>query len=40
MRAAMTENPAVETKVRDDTQDGCKTDEEALFREARRLRRR
>ena len=36
----MTEKPAVETKVRDDTQDGYKTDEEALFREARRLRRR
>jgi hypothetical protein len=40
MCAAATEDLAVETAVHDQTQDSCKIDEEALFREARRLRRR
>lgn len=40
MRAAMTEDRVFETVVRDEIQDRCKIDEEALFREARRLRRR
>ncbi len=40
MCAAATEDRVVETAGRDQTQDSCKIDEEALFREARQLRRR
>ncbi len=40
MRSTMFEDAVCETLQRDDTRDPCPVDQEALFREARRLRRR